>query len=354
MQSPTIAAITRNATGGGIAVVADLLWKTVERHWGQRAHLLTMFEHEARPATMAEKARFAVSLASLEMTGSTDWVLFSHLALAQAHSMVPSTRRPGYGVFLHGIEVWRPLPQKTVRMLAAADLRIANSRYTADRASELHPEIGPIEVCPLALPDRPQVDAAAADVRRAPAVLVVGRMAESERYKGHDQLIDAWDRVTANVPAAQLVIVGDGNDRSRLEAKARASRAAKSIAFTGFVSEAALQQLYRSAALFTLPSRGEGFGLVYLEAMRAGLACIGSRHDAASEVIVDGQTGCLVDQADTTEIADTIARLLLNDDERRALGDAGRRRFEREFTFERFSDRLSAILGGVSQERAAS
>jgi phosphatidyl-myo-inositol dimannoside synthase len=354
MQSPTIAAITRHPTGGGIAVVADLLWKTVECHWGSRAHMLTMYEHEARPATMAEKARFAVSLASLEMTGSTDWVLFSHLALAHAHSMVPSVRRPGYGVFLHGIEVWRPLPEKTIRMLAGADLRIANSRYTADRASALHPAIGPIEVCPLALLHRPPVGAAAPDGLRGHAVLVVGRMAESERYKGHDQLIDAWDRVTANVPDAQLVIVGDGNDRARLEARARASRSSTSILFTGFVSDATLQQLYRSAALFALPSRGEGFGLVYLEAMRAGLACVGSRHDAASEVIVDGQTGCLVDQGDTTEIADTISRLLTNDDERRALGEAGRRRFEQEFTFERFSHRLIAILGGVGQERAAS
>jgi phosphatidylinositol alpha-1,6-mannosyltransferase len=267
--------------------------------------------------------------------------------------MVPSARRPGYGVFLHGIEVWRPLPKKTIRMLADADLRIANSRYTADRASELHPGIGPIEVCPLALLDRPPV-APAPDGPHTHAVLVVGRMAEGERYKGHDQLIEAWDRVTANVPGAQLVIVGDGNDRPRLEAKARASRSSASIVFTGFVTDAALQQLYRSAALFALPSRGEGFGLVYLEAMRAGLACVGSRHDAASEVIVDGQTGCLVDQADTTEIADTIVRLLSNDEERRRLGEAGRCRFDREFTFERFSDRLSAILGGVSQERAAS
>lgn len=354
MQSPTVAAITRDPTGGGIAVVADLLWRTVQRQWGERARLLTMFEHESRPATMSEKAKFAVALASLEMTGATDWVLFSHFALAQAHSMVPASGRTGYGVFLHGIEVWQPLPPKTLRLIADADLRIANSHYTATRARSANPGIGAIEVCPLALLDR-ALPAAARSMPLGPhAVLVVGRMAEAERYKGHDQLIDAWDQIVARVSDAQLVIVGDGDDRARLEARARATRSGASIVFTGFVDDVTLQQLYRDAAVFALPSRGEGFGLVYLEAMRAGLPCIASQHDAAAEVVVNGQTGYLIDQADRDGAADTVARLLINEDERRRLGNAGRSRFEREFTFDRFSARLATILDGVRRERAAS
>ena len=148
-------------------------------------------------------------------------------------------------------------------------------------------------------------------------------MMGSERYKGHDQLIEAWPRVVALVPDAQLVFVGDGDDAPRLRRKAAESRAGTHILFTGFVPKATLDELYRRAALFALPSRGEGFGLVYLEAMTHRLACIGSVHDAAREVIVDGQTGRLVQQDDIDGLADTLTTLLIDEAQRRRMGDAG-------------------------------
>jgi len=161
-------------------------------------------------------------------------------------------------------------------------------------------------------------------------------MIAAERYKGHDQVIDAWPAVVARVPDAQLVIVGTGDDRPRLMNKAEQSSAAASILFTGFVPDATLDTLYRRAALFALPSRGEGFGLVYLEAMARGVPCVGSIHDAAREVIADGETGRLVDQGDVGALAEAIAALLIDETQRLAMGEAGRLRVRDCFTFEHF------------------
>jgi phosphatidylinositol alpha-1,6-mannosyltransferase len=178
----------------------------------------------------------------------------------------------------------------------------------------------------------------------AHAVLVVGRMLASERYKGHDELIDAWPAVVAAIPDATLVLVGHGDDFSRLKARAAQSGAGHSIVFKGFVSDTELQALYAQAALFALPSRAEGFGLVYIEAMRHERACIGSVHDAAGDVIVDGETGLLVDQDKAGELANALVALLSDDERRANMGRSGAARVQREFSPNRFADRLIGHL----------
>jgi phosphatidylinositol alpha-1,6-mannosyltransferase len=169
-------------------------------------------------------------------------------------------------------------------------------------------------------------------------------MSSTERYKGHDQLILAWPRVLAEVPDAALVMVGRGDDVERLRTKAAALGLGRAVHFPGFLPDAAVRAVMRNAALFAMPSRGEGFGLVYLQAMRAGLPCIGSRDDAASDVIVDGESGILVPRQDPEAIAGALARLLTDESMRRRMGDAGRRRFESVFTYPRFRTRMAGIL----------
>jgi len=228
-----------------------------------------------------------------------------------------------------------------------------------------HPDIGHIDACPLALPpvaasisgnDRTQSGSRIPRSRALGdhAVLVVGRMSKSERYKGHDQLIDAWPDVVSRVRDAHLLIVGDGDDAARLREKAAQTPCAERIQFCGFVTRQALRTLYAQSALFALPSGGEGFGLVYLEAMTHRLPCIGSRQDAASEIIVDGVTGRLVDQRDIAGLAETIAGLLLDEPHRRAMGDAGYVRATTEFTFDRFSARLCELIEKTENTRVGS
>jgi phosphatidylinositol alpha-1,6-mannosyltransferase len=175
-------------------------------------------------------------------------------------------------------------------------------------------------------------------------VLMVGRLNAAEAYKGHAEVIEAWPAVVARCPAARLTIAGEGDDRARLETLARSTGVAGSIEFTGFVSNAALERLYERAAIFALPSRGEGFGIVYLEAMAHALPCLASRHDAAGDVVADGATGFLVDQHDREEIAMRIVTLLTQPDLRGRMGRAGVVRVQQEFSFARFSSGLIDLL----------
>jgi glycosyltransferase involved in cell wall biosynthesis len=169
-------------------------------------------------------------------------------------------------------------------------------------------------------------------------------MMKGERYKGHDQLIQAWAMVKRQLGDAQLVIVGSGDDAPRLQALAWELGMAESVLFTGPVSDGTLKALYQRAAVFAMPSRAEGFGLVYLEAMLHHLPCIGSTHDAAGEIIVDGETGFLVDQSDIARLAEKMICLLSEPSLRARLGCNGLERLRRQFSFERFQSRMSELF----------
>jgi phosphatidylinositol alpha-1,6-mannosyltransferase len=185
-------------------------------------------------------------------------------------------------------------------------------------------------------------------------VLVVGRMLASERYKGHDELLDAWPLVASRVPDARLVFVGDGDDIARLRAKADDLGVASSVTLTGFLDDARLRSVYRSAAVFAMPSRDEGFGLVYLEAMAYGVPCIGSPHDAAGDVIEDQVSGYLISPDDTATLAARLVDLLTDEHRRHAMGEAGRRRVREHFGYSRFRDGLLTLLDDALGERQRS
>jgi phosphatidylinositol alpha-1,6-mannosyltransferase len=333
------------AEGGGIGQVSSLLWEVFEELWPEDGRLVPLLHHAQLAPGYADKVRFGLSVAHAQLLAHARWILFTHLGLARVQHWLPERHRSPYAVFLHGVEAWKPLPARDRDLLRGAALRLANSTFTARRVMDANPDIGPVVPCPLTLPGA----AASADaVDRAAAtsstVLIVGRMSATERYKGHDELIDAWPIVVAQAPEAVLVIAGDGDDRPRLEARARASAAAAHIRFEGFVSRDDLARLYEEAAVFAMPSRGEGFGLVYLEAMAHGLPCVGSTEDAAGEVIVDGDTGFLVDLNASDQLAAVIVRLLRDGGLRRRLGDAGRARLRSHFTTGQFRQRLAGLL----------
>ncbi len=339
--------------------------------------------------------------------------VYDLLGPARAQAWLPAPLRAPYLVALYGIEVWRRLSGSRYRALRQATVRLATSSYTVTGARAANRDFGPIEVLPLCLEERPpagEADGALLDRAGWDYLLIVGRMAASERYKGHEQLLHAMTRlpratsgahlptrppaagnelarppaagnarprliVAGNVPPRlpaagnvrprlvvagsvppRLVVAGDGDDRPRLEALAASLGLSGQVLFTGFVSEATLAELYARAAVFVMPSRGEGFGLVYLEAMRAGRPCVAARASAAEEIIADGETGLLVDPLDPEAIADALGRLLAAPDLARAMGEAGRRRLERLFTPRRFRERLWPLLDrltGVPGDQAA-
>jgi phosphatidylinositol alpha-1,6-mannosyltransferase len=348
MLKPVVAAISLDRRDGGVAVASRLLWQAVRSHTDGQATLVELAESRPESLTfhpgLRSRLRFSARLVMAQASRRCPWILFAHPAVARVQGVVPSPARVPYAVFIHGIEVWRPLSSARRRVLRNASMRLANSEFTARRTVEMHPDIGPVVACPLALPPGAYAESAPQEAPPHPIVLIVARMHRSERYKGHDQLLECWPAVVAARPGARLVMVGEGDDAPRLREKATTLGIGSSVVFPGFVSDVALGGWYRQASVFAMPSRGEGFGLVYLEAMAHGLPCVGSDEDAAREIIVDGETGYLVKQSDQAALRDRLIGLLTDATLRRTLGLGGRARLAREFSYDRFSSRLGTAL----------
>src|SRR5262249_40712911 len=241
-----------------------------------------------------------------------DFIVFTHVDLARVMFVMPFLRNVPYAVLIYGIEVWRPLDRWRRMSLERAAAILSVSNHTVTKARETNPW----------LPDATGVWLGAAERRASvrpqlkPIVLSLGRMATAERYKGHDALLDAWPRVLAVVPDAQLIIAGDGDDRARLEGRAAGTA---SIRFTGFLSDEHRGRLLRSAAVLVAISRGEGFGLAALEAAALGLPVVGLTGTVTEELFPDGCGHVLPETSAPEPLADAVTGLLTNADRARAI-----------------------------------
>jgi phosphatidylinositol alpha-1,6-mannosyltransferase len=292
-----------------------------------------------------DQKALALAVLAAQMRRPRPALLFDHLGPARTQSLLPRGLRSPYLLFLLGIEVWVDLTWDRRRALEGAAVRVAISEHTRRRARERHPWLPAVDVLPLALEERAPagaMDSALLERLGSGFLLIVGRMSASERYKGHDELLAAMPLVLARHPETRLVVAGGGDDRARLEARAAALGLGDRAVFPGYVAEATLAELYRRCAAFVMPSRNEGFGLVYLEAMKAGKPCVAARGSAAEEIVADGATGLLVEPGPEPLAA---ALLALLDDPGRAvrLGEAGRRRWEERLSFARFREALASL-----------
>jgi phosphatidylinositol alpha-1,6-mannosyltransferase len=282
-----------------------------------------------------------------QLANRREALVFDLLGPARTQGYLPGPLRAPYLVPMYGIEVWRPLEWDRRRALAGATARFAISNHTLERARRFCPDLAGTAILPLALEDRlaeGAVDAALIGRTGRGFLLIVGRMDATERYKGHDQLLEALPRLLDLCPGARLVVAGEGDDRRRLEEKAAYLGVGPAVVFAGFTSEATLAELYRRCAVFVMPSRGEGFGLVYLEAMRAARPVLAAPRTAAEEIVEHGRTGLLVDPDDRETLSKSLARLLRDAGAARRMGWAGRERWEREFGLDRFRERLEPLL----------
>lgn len=266
--------------------------------------------------------------------------------LAKIHPRVFHTYRP-YLVFLHGIEIWEAAARGSIAACRGARLLVSNSNYTKWRAESCHGGFERTYVCWLATEAGADGGKVCIGDTKPPVVLAVGRMDPREGYKGHDHLIRAWPDVIKAHPEAILEIVGRGALLPELKILASQIGVERSIRFHGFVPENELADCYRRAAIFSLPSRGEGFGLVYIEAMRHGLPVVASRHDAGAEIVQDGITGLLADLEVPGDLAAKVIALLDDPVLARALGSSGRRLWESQFRYRNFKARFTPLIDAL-------
>lgn len=208
---------------------------------------------------------------------------------------------------IYGIEAWKRGPHRLAnRLLHRARAIVSISEITRDRLLAWSKYRGRTYLLPNA------IHAEAYGIREKRAdlaaryglegkrvLLTVGRLAAEERYKGFDETLEVLGELPRDVV---YMIAGGGNDALRLQQKAVHLGVADRVVFTGLFPEEDKPHLYALADVYIMPSRGEGFGFVFLEALASGIPVIGSKHDGGREALLHGELGLLVDPANPAEI----------------------------------------------------
>jgi len=294
-------------------------------------------------APMADRVRWSARAIRLALSPRFDVIFCGHLFAAPlAAALAALTGKPMW-LQLHGVEAW-PTPGRAIRKATdRAQLITSVSRYTRQQALRWS-AIDPARVCvlPNTVDPRFAPGPAPAALRARlglgshKVILTVSRLAAQERYKGHDRIILAMPKILTAHPEAIYLVVGDGDDRARLESLARETGMSAYVRFAGRADAGELPDIYRLADVFAMPSTGEGFGVAFLEAAASGLPIVAGNCDGSVDALAQGAIGALINPRDVGQIAAAIVAAL-NCGAGNAL--AGQR-----FAFQNFAQHVDKIV----------
>jgi glycosyltransferase involved in cell wall biosynthesis len=274
-----------------------------------------------------------------------DVVLAGHVNLAPV--LLTAAARPGRArrvTLIYGVDAWSRLSLVRRLALRRSHRVLAMSRYTAHamvRSNQVDPRLVDVTYGCLdpALAEHAAAESSVVDTQ---ALLTVSRLWRSEASKGQQAVLCALPRVLESVPTATYWIVGEGDLQPDLDRLSQELGVRSRVQFLGSVPDHVLRRCYQNCAAYVMPSKWEGFGLAFLEAMAYARPVIGGARDAAPEIL--GDAALLVDPEDTDQLGEAIVRVLSEPDLRQRLGAAGRQRLSDHFTYNRFRTRLMASL----------
>lgn len=220
---------------------------------------------------------------------------------------------------IHGIDAWQPPAIPGLRgFLRRVDSFVSVSAFTKQRFLEWAPlrqEQGHVipncvDLSKFGAGPKPLYLLQRYGLSGRRTIMTLARLSAADRYKGVDEVLDVVPSLVQEVPDLAYLIVGEGEDRGRLQEKVARLRISNHVVFTGYTPEAEKADHYRLADAFVMPGRCEGFGIVYLEAMACGVPVVGSKADASREAVLNGKLGQIVDPGNPEEIRTAILEAL--------------------------------------------
>ena len=291
---------------------------------------------------------FAIAAILFAIFHPADLVFCGHVNFVPLAAFIAWLKRTKLIVQTHGIEVWGELSDLQRWGLERADLVLCVSRHTRGVV------LGAIAIEPeklLVVPNTVGTRYSPGDASRIRkslglegkrVLLTVGRMDSRERYKGQDRVIAAIPTLISRGNNIAYIIVGSGDDTSRLKALAQDNGVASRVHFLGELESQALVDVFRAADLFVMPSTGEGFGIVFLEAMACGTPALGLAVAGACDALADGELGICVTEAELVNAIDRALAAPKND------GNLLATLVQARFGHDAFAKHVEAALGRMS------
>ncbi len=279
----------------------------------------TQFYFAGRSVLKIRTAIFAAEIISKGLQQRSDLIITTHLNFSVAAYWLKRLVGIPYWTVAHGIEAWDIKNTAIKTALHHADLILAVSSYTRDRLLK-EQNLNPNKVTLLpntfdsnrfkGAPKPGYLLKQHGLKPEQPVILTVARLAKGEQYKGYDKILQALPHIREIIPDIHYIIVGKGDDRPRIEQLIARLGLQDCVTLAGFVSEEQLCDYYNLCDVFAMPSKGEGFGIVYLEALACGKPVLAGNQDGAIDALCHGELGALVNPDDVGEIAQTLIKII--------------------------------------------
>jgi phosphatidyl-myo-inositol dimannoside synthase len=325
---------------GGIEKVCRLAGKAIQEFSSvpesNTIKILSLYDESADvnelyfPATVFSgfgKHRLKFLKAVLKEAQNSRLVILSHINLLilgyVIKTIAPKTKLV---LFAHGIEVWSKLPQWKKRMLHKCDHILPVSNFTKNKMAQLYqlPESKFTILNNCLDPFLPTIQEPCNKDEKLLArygigatdkvLLTLTRLASRERYKGYELVMQAVHDIKAQYPSIKYLVVGkyDLAEKQRLDNLINRLSLQENIILAGFIPDEELAAHYSLADLYIMPSRKEGFGIVFIEAMFYGKPVIAGNADGSVDALKNGKFGVLVNPLNQQQITDAIVEVISN------------------------------------------
>ena len=296
-------------------------------------------------------AAFALLLTQQTIRHRPGLAILTHLHFAPLAFWLKKTWGLRYWVAIHGIEATGPLPPLVRQGLDHADRLLSVSRHTQQLISKQRVDCNRCSILPNCVdPGRFYPEKKPVHLLRLyglgtnhKILFTLARLDSRERYKGYDLVLEALPPILELAPKTHYVLAGGGDDTARVRRRIHELGLTGKVTLTGFLPENALRDHYNLCDLFVMPSHGEGFGIVFLEALACGRPVIAGNDDGARDPLGDGAFGKLINPRNPAELVDVLAKYLSDST---AVEDFSPRRDEMLalFGFDAFKKRLAGLI----------
>ena len=283
-----------------------------------------------------------------------DVIILGHLNLALIGVLLKFfSPKKKLVVVCHGIEVFTPVSGLKKRVLQQADRILAVSTYTknqlieqqqipADKITVFPNTIDPFFQLPGAFSKPVYLQQRYGIAEDEKVIFTLTRLNSREGYKGYDTLISVLPKLVQQGVRFKYILAGkaDAVELKRMQALIKMLQLEAHVVLPGFIVDEEVIDHYLLADVFAMPSKGEGFGIVYIEAMAWGLAVIAGNKDGSTEALQFGQLGTLVDPDNAEEVGDALVRVLQEEPQPAKV----QREMLEFFSFEQFKNRLQQVF----------
>ena len=269
--------------------------------------------------------------------------IFAHINLAPL-AIFLKLLNPNAKIYFctHGIEIWKKLPIYTEWIMNKSTI-LTVSNFSKKQLIKYNKALKDIKLFPNCIKHNELSKILDNPYKKNEFnILSVTRLSEGEKLKGIDTMIKTIPLLKEKIPNLKYSVIGKGEDLIRLKKLAKDLNVENYISFLGFVDD--INAYYQHCDVFSLPSKKEGFGIVYLEAMQYKKPVIGVNYGGPTDVIQDGKTGYLCEYDDIDCLADKIIQLYKNEDLNIKIGNAGYEYFINNFTFSQYKKNLKEVL----------